>query len=175
MRTVCTLLFAIISFQIFSQNTSTPCMDDKKSREFDFWIGEWDVYKNGTNIQVGESKIEMASGGCMILENWTSKGQPYTGKSMNYVNPSSGKWEQLWIGSNGMGVNNPQRFFNGEYTDNAMRFMFERLSQQNQKQMGKFTFFNQGPDEVRQFSEVSNDNGKTWTTMFDYIYKRRKS
>jgi tetratricopeptide (TPR) repeat protein len=156
-------------------NNAFPCMGNQQSREFDFWIGEWDVYPNGTTQLVGDSKIELASGGCMILENWTALGPfPNTGKSMNYVNTSTGKWEQLWIGSGGMNINNPQKFINGVYSDGAMRFDFEQSNQQGQKQIGRFIFFNQGPDQVRQFNEVSSDGGKTWTTSYDFIYKRRK-
>jgi hypothetical protein len=172
-----TVILVSICEATFGQNPSNPfpCMNEKKLREFDFWVGEWDVYKNGTNALVGESKIEIASGGCMVLENWTAKGSvPSNGKSMNYVNSSTGKWEQLWIGSGGININNPQKFVNGEYTENAMRFTFEQLSPKNEKQIGRFIFFNLGPNEVRQFNEVSNDNGKTWTTVYDFLYKRKK-
>lgn len=153
---------------------ANPCMSNKQAREFDFWIGEWDVYPNGANVIVGHSKIEMASGGCMILENWTALGlMPNTGKSMNYVNAVTGKWEQYWIGSGGLNPNNPQKFVNGEYREGAMRFEFEQVTRQGQKQMGRFIFFNERPDQVRQFNEVSSDGGKTWTTVYDFIYKRK--
>lgn len=156
-------------------NAAMPCLNHAPSREFDFWIGEWDVYPNGTNVLVGQSKIEMASGGCMILENWSAiGGAPNTGKSMNYVNPATGKWEQLWIGSGGINQNNPQRFVDGTYKDGAMRFTFEQVTPQGQKQTGRFSFFNEGPYQVRQFNEVSNDDGNTWTTVYDFVYKRKK-
>lgn len=157
-------------------NKAFPCMIIPQAREFDFWVGEWDVFQNGTNVQVGKSTVEIASGGCMILENWTALGPvPNTGKSINYVNTATGKWEQHWVGSGGLNLNNPSMFVNGEYKDGAMRFEFETLSAQNQKQIGRFIFYNQGPDQVRQFNEVSADNGKTWTTTYDFIYKRKKS
>lgn len=156
-------------------NNAFPCMTMKQAREFDFWIGEWDVYPNGANVLVGKSVIEIAAGGCFILENWTAVGGvPNTGKSMNYVNTETGKWEQFWIGSGGMTRNNPQKFVNGEYKDGAMRFEFEQFSPKGDKQIGRFIFFNEGPDQVRQFNEVSADNGKTWTTVYDFVYKRRK-
>ena len=37
----------------------------------------------------------------------------------------------------------------------------------------RLTFFNLGKDSVRQFSEVSADSGKTWTTNYDLTYVRR--
>jgi tetratricopeptide (TPR) repeat protein len=149
-----------------------PCMGNTQAREFDFWIGEWDVYVRGTNTLAGQSKIEMASGGCMILENWTSAGA-FSGKSMNFVDPVSGKWKQIWIGSNRSP--NASEFLNGEYRDGALRFDFETLNPQGGKQLVHFYFFNEGPDQVRQFHETSNDDGKTWTTSYDFTYKRKKS
>lgn len=156
-------------------NRAMPCLVHEQSRQFDFWIGEWDVYPNGVNLIVGQSKIEVASGGCMILENWTAVGQvPNTGKSMNYVNANTGKWEQFWLGSGGITPTNPQKFVNGEYRDGAMRFDFEQTTSQGVKQTGRFIFFNEGPNQVRQFNEVSSDGGKTWTTQYDLVYKRKK-
>jgi hypothetical protein len=55
-----------------------------------------------------------------------------------------------------------------------MRFTFEQLNPQGGKQTGRFIFFNEGPDQVRQFNEVSSDGGKTWTTLYDFVYKRKK-
>ena len=151
--------------------TAMPCLAMSQAREFDFWIGEWDAYVTGTNNLAGHSRIDKASGGCMILENWTSKGNaPFEGKSMNFIDPATSKWKQVWIGSNGTNVS---EFLNGEYRDGAMRFEFETTDAQNNKQFVHFHFFNESPDQVRQFHETSPD-GKTWTTTYDFTYKRRK-
>jgi tetratricopeptide (TPR) repeat protein len=157
-----------------TRENAFPCLTQSKLREFDFWIGEWTVYPNGSKTIVGNSRVEMASGGCMILENWTAVGAtPNEGKSMNYVNHATGKWEQLWIGSGGITANNPQRFVNGDYRDKAMRFEYEQTSPQGRKQIGRFTFFNEGNNRVRQLNEVSSDNGKTWSTVYDFVYVRK--
>ncbi|HOX83357.1 MAG TPA: hypothetical protein PLS08_10015, partial [Chryseolinea sp.] len=153
-------------------NNAFPCMTNAQAREFDFWIGDWDAYVTGTTQLAGQSRIDLASGGCMILENWTSKGNvPFTGKSMNFVDPATNKWKQVWIGSGGINVS---EFLNGEYRDNAMRFEFESTNAQGVKTLTHFHFFNQGPDQVRQFHETSVDDGKTWTTTYDFTYVRKK-
>ncbi len=140
-------------------NNAFPCMINAQAREFDFWIGDWDAYVTGTTQLAGQSHIDLASGGCMILENWTSKGNvSFTGKSMNYIDPSNNKWKQVWIGSNGINVS---EFLNGEYRDNAMRFEFVNTNAQGAKTLTHFYFYNQGPNEVRQFHETSVDDGKT--------------
>ena len=148
---------------------ANPCMVNPQAREFDFWIGEWDVYPTGAKNIVGHSLIQMIASGCAILENWTSPAS--NGKSLNFVDPISNKWKQVWVGSY---VNGIQDFINGEYKDGAMRFTFETTDPQGNKVIGRFIFYNQSPNQVRQFNETSADNGKTWVTSYDFTYIRKK-
>jgi tetratricopeptide (TPR) repeat protein len=146
-----------------------PCMFDPHAREFDFWAGEWDVYPTGTKTLVGQSVVQIISGGCALLENWTSPAS--TGKSINYIDPVTNKWKQAWAGSYAAGI---QEFVNGEYNDSAMRFVFEYKDARGQRIIGRFIFYNEGPNQVRQFNETSADNGKTWTTSYNFTYIRKK-
>jgi tetratricopeptide (TPR) repeat protein len=147
-----------------------PCTVNPKNREFDFWVGEWNVFQTGSTApQVGKSIIQNVSGGCMILENWTGLMGAYNGKSMNYYDIVKGKWEQDWMGSDG----NITRFLNGEYTDGAMRFTYDAKQPDGKFWPGRFTFFNQGANQVRQFAEQSPDEGKTWQTVYDFTYVRK--
>ena len=125
-------------------NSLYPCYTDLHAREFDFWIGEWDVFVTGTKQLAGHSLIQMVSGGCAILENWDSPAS--TGKSINFIDPNTNKWKQSWSGSY---PNGNQEFTNGEYRDSAMHFDFETKDAQGNKLLGRFTFFNQGPNQVR--------------------------
>ncbi len=146
-----------------------PCMANSQARQFDFWIGEWVVYITGTQTLAGNSKIEMIAGGCALLENWDSKAS--NGKSLNFVDPITNKWKQTWVGSYVAGI---QEFVEGEYKDGAMRFTFETNSQQGNKVMGRFIFYNEKTGQVRQFNETSSDGGKSWTTSYDYTYVLKK-
>jgi hypothetical protein len=145
-------------------NDAFPCMANKQAREFDFWVGEWKVYVTGTKQVAGHSVIQRIAGGCAILENWTSNNAMNNGKSINFIDPVTNKWKQSWAGG---GV---QEFVNGEYKDGAMRFTFETTGPQNQKLIGRFTFYNQSNGDVRQFNETSADNGNTWATSYDFTY-----
>lgn len=146
-----------------------PCAAEPHAHEFDFWIGEWDVYQTGGKLLVGHSSVQSISGECALLENWTST-QAQTGKSINYYNPSTGKWEQDWIGSGG----GPQRYLNGEYKDNVMHFIYESTNANGQKITGNFKFYNIDKDTVRQYQDVNNDDGKTVTVSYDFTYVRKK-
>jgi hypothetical protein len=146
-----------------------PCMKNAHAREFDFWIGDWDVYPTGGNQIVGSSKIEMEAGGCFILENWTAIGFPNTGKSMNFVDPVTTKWKQVWVGSGGIVT----EYINGVYKDSVMQFESSSTSAQGIMKI-RFRFFNQGSNQVRQFQEYSTDDGKTWNVSYDLTYIRKK-
>ena len=148
--------------------TVYPCTAEPHSRDFSFWIGEWDVYQTGSKSLVGHSVVQSISGDCAMLENWTST-QASNGKSINYYNTQTGKWEQDWIGSAG----GAQRYLNGEYKDGAMRFTYETVGAKGAKQIGNFIFYNIDKDTVRQYQDVINDD-KTVTVSYDFTYVRKK-
>ena len=146
-----------------------PCLHNAHAREFDFWIGDWDVYPTGGSQIVGSSKVEMEAGGCFILENWTAIGYPNTGKSMNFVDPATNKWKQVWVGSGGAVT----EYVNGVYKDSVMEFESSSSNAQGNTKI-RFRFFNQGTNQVRQFQESSTDDGKTWSVNYDLTYVRKK-
>ncbi len=146
-----------------------PCLSQPHGKDFDFWIGEWDVYIAGTNNLIGKSKITKVNGGCVILENWTSLVSPQTGISMNFIDPATGKWTQDYSGSGG----GRTLYTDGEYKDSAMHFNYVGTFN-NASFPGHFIFYNEGENQVRQFNDFSTDGGKTFVTAYDYTYKRRK-
>jgi tetratricopeptide (TPR) repeat protein len=147
--------------------TNRPCMYSEKARQFDFWVGEW-VVTNPQGQQVGINNVKMLEDGCIIEENWAGA-LGGTGKSINFFDSTTGKWRQTWV-SNGGGISE----FAGQYSDGALRFEGESHLSNGQRVMRKLTFFNLGPDRVRQFSEASSDDGKNWTVNYDFTYTRKK-
>src|SRR5210317_854535 len=84
------------------QETSKLNSHSEIYQEFDFWIGEWNVYKNGTDTIVGKSHIMSINSGMGLLENYSATSSAYEGKSLNTYNKSKGKWEQYWIDNSGL-------------------------------------------------------------------------
>ena len=78
-----------------------PCKFLPEARQFDFWIGDWDAL--GVNGQpAGKSHIEIMLGDCVIYENWTSAlPNEYAGKSLNFFNTTTKKWQQTWVDDKG--------------------------------------------------------------------------
>jgi tetratricopeptide (TPR) repeat protein len=145
--------------------TIHPCMYSTEARQFDFWVGEWDVY-NPQGRKVGSSVIQSFAAGCGVLENWTD-GFGGTGKSINFYDPNEHKWYQYWMGQNG----SPSRY-SGVYKDGAIRYIGEPYTLNGQKITPRLTFFNLDTNTVRQFAEKSDD-GKIWNTVYDFKYVRK--
>jgi hypothetical protein len=143
-----------------------PCRKRPESRLLDYWAGSWDVWISGT--KVGTNDVIPMLGGCVLQENWTATGGG-EGKSMNYFDPNTRKWRQVWTDDGG-GVLD----YTGDFVDGAMRFQGVTLDAKGNRTLQKLTFFPISPDSVRQLFETSTDEGKSWKSGFDGMYVRRK-
>jgi hypothetical protein len=143
----------------------TPCLNAPERHQFDFWLGEWDVKtKNGS--PAGTSVIQSVSGGCALLENWTSA-RGGNGKSINAYNPAIKQWQQYWIGQDGAVT----EFRTSEYHGTSLSFFARHEAKPDS--VDRMTFTPLDSATVRQHGESSSDRGKNWTTTFDLYYHRK--
>jgi tetratricopeptide (TPR) repeat protein len=148
-----------------------PCAFAAENRQFDFWLGEWNVVTSQGETPAGDSRIELILGDCVVQENWTSTGNVgYSGKSYNIYNAAAKRWEQYWVDNTGGNI-----FFYGELKDGVMDYWTDEIPQLDGKKLKRhLQFIKLGPDKVRQFSQGSNDGGKTWFVEYDFTYNRKK-
>ncbi len=144
-----------------------PCESDPRYRAFDFWLGEWDVYAGGQ--RVGNNHIDQVAHGCALLENWTGAGGG-GGKSLNYLDPSDGKWRQNWVGDGGEVI-----LYQGGLQDGAMRMTGETRLPNGKTQLARGAWTPRPDGAVRQLLETSTDGGKTWKVAFDGVYVKKGS
>jgi len=169
------LIFVLVTLGSLGAQTESkkqlPCNQRAESRQFDFWVGDWDVVGTQSKKPAGTSHIEPAIGNCVIWENWTSLGNSgYTGKSYNAYNPNLKRWEQFWVDNAGDTI-----FFYGNLKDGVMDFYTDEIPQADGTRLKRhLQFFNLGSDTVRQFSQGSTDGGKTWKIEYDLTYTRKK-
>jgi hypothetical protein len=72
----------------------SPCTGGHH-RDFDFWVGEWNVTNvNGTHI--GTNIVTSELDGCLVFEHWTSA-TGTRGLSLNDYDPETGLWNQAWV------------------------------------------------------------------------------
>ena len=144
-----------------------PCKARPEYRQFDFWVGEWDV-QNPQGQTVGASSVQLILGDCVVFENWTGA-RGLQGKSFNLYNAATGKWQQTWVDSTGSVLE-----LTGEYRDSQMRFAGETPAPGGKKTLHRLTFTKVSADHVRQLWEQSSDGGKTWGVVLDGAYTRKK-
>jgi len=139
-------------------------------RQFDFWIGVWDVVGPAGKF-AGTNRIEPADGGCVLTESWSSAGGGYTGRSLNSVG-SDGRWRQTWVDSSGLRLE-----LVGGLVDGKMVLEGETPAGTAGAPpvKNRITWSLEPEGRVRQHWETSVDGGKTYTTAFDGMYHPVKS
>ena len=156
-------LFISISF-LSAQNTATP----KPNHDFNFWLGKWDVYHTTADTIVGYSQIESIIDSFAIRESYQAAGSPYQGTSLNKYNPATQQWEQYWIDNGGLTLH-----LKGNREGGKM-ILQSQSETPNGPYANKITWYDQTDGTVRQVWEISQDEGKTWTAVFDGTYKKVK-
>lgn len=114
--------------------------------------------------------ITLEYNGCVVRESW----KPLSGgggESFNMYDRSHDQWRQTWVDAFGN-----QQDYRGKLEGKNLVYYGDLPAPPGQtgRQHTRLTFFNVGPDSVRQFSERSTDGGKTWTVNYDLTYTRRK-
>ncbi|MBC8343045.1 MAG: DUF1579 family protein [Bacteroidetes bacterium] len=163
-------LIVIILLLIAQQNVAQQANEEslKMFHQFDFWIGHWDVYKYGTDVIVGESRIEPIIDGIGLLENYSAKNSPYAGKSLNKYNPAKEHWEQYWIDNSGLTL-----FLSGGIVDQKM-VLNDTEYVDPSSGFNKIVWEKLNDNTLRQTWSISKDNGQNWIILFDGEYKRRQ-
>lgn len=75
-------------------NPQSPCAT-APYRQFDFWVGEWDV-ENPDGSEAGTNRISIGLDGCLVEESWTGVGG-FRGRSLNTYDARTGQWHQSWL------------------------------------------------------------------------------
>lgn len=150
-----------------SQQSIAP--PGKEYQQFDFWIGEWTVFKFGTETPTGKSKIERIIDGYGILENYSVGEGKYQGKSLNKYNPAKQRWEQYWIDNSGLTL-----FLTGGFVGGKM-ILSDEVSGDKKQGINQIIWEPLSNGNVRQTWNLSKDGGKTWAVLFDGEYKKVKN
>ncbi|HEY7943985.1 MAG: hypothetical protein ACHP7M_10715 [Burkholderiales bacterium] len=137
-------------------------------RQFDFWIGDWEVRDPAGKI-VGRNRIASIHNGCALQESWTGNGN-FTGTSLNSYDADRRQWHQTWVDSGGSLLK-----LDGGIVAGGMVLRGEAPAPNATGGIAlqKISWTPQPDGRVRQHWETSTDGGKTWSTAFDGMYSRR--
>jgi hypothetical protein len=146
-------------------NSPAPCVAPEH-RQFDFWIGEWDVTTPAGAV-AGKNRIARILNGCVLLEEWTGAGGG-SGKSFNLYDARRERWQQTWVDGNG-GI---LELHGGLTASGTMVLAGDQPARGGGTVRNRITWTPRSATEVRQLWETSSDGGATWTTAFDGTYRK---
>ena len=165
MRMMCVkLLAAAASLAVGISANAAPC-DAPAFREFDFWIGDWQVKKPDGTI-AGVNRIEREYDGCVLRERYKTE-RGYAGESLNVYDASRKLWHQTWVDNAGTVLTLEGRFSGGKMTLEG-----QTINADGSVAKQRITWTPNSDGTVRQLWESSGANGQ-WTTAFDGLYTRR--
>ncbi len=165
------------SFSLVAQNDNQPtkpCMHPE-AKQFDFWLGEWDLTWQGPQAGIPEGQegkavniIKSELGGCVIAENFSFADSSFVGRSWSVYNPGKKRWQQTWVDNNGGYL-----LFTGEYRDGKMILQTQPYDRNGKTFVSRMVFKNIKNKSFDWDWQRSNDNGKTWNDVWNIHYLRR--
>jgi hypothetical protein len=164
-------------------SASGAACDWPESREFDFWIGEWEVLNrhraqgqdDPTWYQTGMAtdRVFAAVGGCATVERWYGKlsFDEIVGFSVRAFDPATAQWSLvlLWPGRNRPVFGT----LKGGFRHHRGEFFTEGADAQGRAVLSRFTFSDIRPDALRWDAAVSHDSGLTWRSNWIMEFTRR--
>lgn len=164
-----TFLVCVMALQpvLANEDPDQGACKGEEYRQFDFWLGDWEVFDTKTGEKVGENTIEKVLAGCGIQENWRSV-KLSRGRSLNTYDQGHKRWHQTWVDNGGLLLR-----INGGLDDKgAMVMKGSGFDPRGNEFFSRIRWIPQG-DTVRQVWEASSNKGKTWQVLFDGTYRRK--
>lgn len=168
MKTFLTLLCAgCLALPVMAQQApGYSCEANAAHRQFDFWVGRWEVTDISGEQRYGENTITRREGGCLLLEEWRSS-RGSTGTSINYFNPADSQWHQQWVDSGSTIIHTAGGLVDGSMVMEGS--IYYLASGQTAPFRGTWTPMEDG--RVRQFFE-QQDAEQAWKPWFEGYYRR---
>ena len=158
---------ALLPATLWAQPKPMDCQDSEAHRKFDFWVGQWEV-RTAKGELAGNNTIESVQAGCALRESWKSV-RGGGGESLNYYDPGSGNWRQLWLDAGYSIID----ITGGLTVEGSMQLtgeIFYLTQGKSHPFRGTWTLLEDG--RVRQFFEQQSDKGE-WKTWFEGFYSRQ--
>jgi hypothetical protein len=135
--------------------------------QFDFFVGHWDVYDAAGKFQ-GTDLVEKRINGCAIYEQYTNPdGSVGIGLSAYQAEPKT--WHQDFMSQSGLVVSLDGR----PSIRAAMVLSGEDYPADGSRRLDKGVWLVKS-GVVEETWTVSTDGGKTWKTLFDGFFHRKK-
>jgi len=162
----CLVWMLVIFAPTASYAQNSGCDFDTGFAAFDFWLGEWTVFDSVADRLAGTNSIQKQEQGCLVMEKWTSVNGG-TGTSLNYYNPLTQEWRQLWVSAGRYSID-----IVGGLQDESMQLLGNIYYFTGEVNQFRGTWTPAEDGSVRQFFEQFNAETGEWDVWFDGRYVR---
>jgi ketosteroid isomerase-like protein len=144
---------------------SSPCTSPEY-REFDFWIGDWDVFEAGSSTSTAHVRVDRILGGCVVQERYEDN-TGTAGESFTTYDVGRKLWHQTWVTNRGRLLT-----IEGGKHDSAM-LLAGSYYLDNGNEIRVRGSWEPAGGNVREIASTSSDDGKTWKPWFDLSFRPR--
>lgn len=143
---------------------AAPC-DSPAHRQFDFWLGAWNVHTPDGKL-AGVNSVEREYDGCVLHERYATE-RGFRGESLNAYDAGRGTWHQTWVDNQGTLLR-----LEGSLRGASMVLEGEITGPEGKVTKHRITWTPNADGSVRQHWEATDAKGQ-WTTAFDGRYTRK--
>jgi hypothetical protein len=136
-------------------------------RQFDFWLGDWDV-ASPQGPPAGTNRVERLLEGCALQEHWEAT-DGSKGTSLSSYDAVARKWRQTYVDDTGQVL-----VLEGEFKDGRMVLQGEKAMGRQKGALQRISWQVVPGDKVRQRWDISQDDGRTWSVLFEGVYTKKK-
>ncbi len=133
-----------------------------------FGVGEWECYSTTNGKLSGTNTLAFRVNKNVIHESWAGIGGQFSGESWNVYNRQTNEWEQTWVDTTGNRL-----FITAKCNDDSidgLMFEGENIAPGSKPQKTRMHVRPIDNGRVMQTGFTSNDNGKTWTQSYEFVY-----
>jgi ketosteroid isomerase-like protein len=144
----------------------TPHCSANDYHQFDFWLGDWDVFELDSGKHDATVRVDRALDGCAVREQYHDD-SGMRGESLSIYDSTRNVWHQSWFTNRGRYL-----AIEGHLESGNMVLAGTYKDADGVSTQVRGTWSPSGKD-VRETAILSTDQGNTWKPWFDLIFRAR--
>ena len=146
-----------------------PACAGPEFRQLDFWLGDWDTYDMAEPTKVvARNRVTRMVDGCALREEY-NQGDGLVGESYSLWDASRKRWHQTWVTNRGTLL-----LLEGGMEGDRMVMTAPETHPDGGTSLLRGIWWPEGAN-VRSKAERSKDGGKTWSPVFDIVFRPHRA
>ena len=162
-------LIALTAKAVFAQSGNARPCTTPEYKQFDFWIGDWDVFESNSTGKVARVRVDQILNGCVLRERYEDAAG-LQGESFSIYDAERRLWHQTWVTNRGQLLT-----IEGTMQRDEMILAGASRNSDGRENLVRGTWKPLDGGGVRETAVTSRDVGKTWKPWFDLSFRRHEN